>query len=180
MSLSESKVLTGYNIGNVFYQRIKKHCKIFKGFVFLKTYIFVAHGRILSLYDMKKEKFIKHMDFSDDIAEVFRSQASHYGKEEFDVCVLLENGKIKFINQRPADYHPGEDHHHHEDYIEEDYHEEPSLEKDVEGKILQFDQDRDDNAWTFVLVEMANNVCVLQCLHDQKLYNISDMFMNHE
>ncbi len=46
---------------NVFYQRIKKHCKLFTGFVFLKTFIFVAHGRILSLYDILKQKFTRHI-----------------------------------------------------------------------------------------------------------------------
>jgi len=72
-SISESRIIEKYNINNVFYQRIKSHCKIFKGFVFLKTFIFVAHGKILSLYDMLKQKFTQHMQFEDDIMQVFRS-----------------------------------------------------------------------------------------------------------
>ena len=54
MSTSEAKKLEeSYDMKKVFYQRVKSHCKIFSGFVFLKTYIFVAHGHLLSLYDMK-------------------------------------------------------------------------------------------------------------------------------
>jgi hypothetical protein len=73
MSINDSRLMPNYEIDKVFYQRIKKHCQIFKGFVFLKTYIFVAHGKILSLFDMKELRFTKHMLFEDDIYEVFRS-----------------------------------------------------------------------------------------------------------
>ena len=66
-SISQSRTLQDYNLKNVFYQRIKQHCKLFTGFVFLKTYIFVAHGNILSLYDILKEKFTNHIPFSDKI-----------------------------------------------------------------------------------------------------------------
>lgn len=68
MSISESRIMENYNISNVFYQRVKNHCKIFKGFVFLKTYIFVAHGKVLSLYDIKRRSFkSSHMVFEEDI-----------------------------------------------------------------------------------------------------------------
>ena len=73
MSLNEARTMQNYKMSSVFYQRLKTHCKIYKGFVFLKTNIFVAHGHILSLYDMVSEKFTKHIEFDGDILEVFRS-----------------------------------------------------------------------------------------------------------
>jgi hypothetical protein len=58
--------------------------------------------------------------------------------------VLLENGRLLFLTRRNGE--GGED----------VYLEDPKLEQDVQGKIIQFDQDRDDNAWTFILVQIAN------------------------
>jgi hypothetical protein len=89
MSSSEARELPDYKIKNVFYQKVKKHCKVFQGFVFLKTYIFVAHGRLLSLYDMKTLRFTKHMQFDRDVSEVFRTKRPGTEDGEFDVCVLL-------------------------------------------------------------------------------------------
>jgi hypothetical protein len=89
MSINDARTIDKYRIESVFYQRIKTHCKIFKGFVFLNTYIFVAHGHILSLYDMIRKEFTSHIEFESDIIEVFRSKANSEGdSEEFDVCVL--------------------------------------------------------------------------------------------
>ena len=44
---------------------------------------------------------------------------------------------------------------------------------------MQFDQDRDDNAWTFILVELSNGSISLKCLHDQKIQDISEKFLDH-
>jgi len=118
--------------------------------VFLKTFIFVAHGNILSLYDILKERFTNHIKFDDKISQVFRSLTKEHDdnevleKQEFNICVLLENGRLLFLTRRNGE--GGED----------VYLEDPKLEQDVQGKIIQFDQDRDDNAWTFILVQIAN------------------------
>ncbi len=118
--------------------------------MFLKTFIFVAHGNILSLYDILKEKFTNHIKFDDKINQVFRSLTKEHDdneeleKQEFNICVLLENGRLLFLTRRNGE--GGED----------VYLEDPKMEQDVQGKIIQFDQDRDDNAWTFILVQIAN------------------------
>ena len=118
--------------------------------MFLKTFIFVAHGNILSLYDILKERFTNHIKFDDKISQVFRSLTKEHDdnevleKQEFNICVLLENGRLLFLTRRNGE--GGED----------VYLEDPKLEQDVQGKIIQFDQDRDDNAWTFILVQIAN------------------------
>lgn len=118
--------------------------------MFLKTFIFVAHGNILSLYDILKERFTNHIKFDDKISQVFRSLTKEHDdnevleKQEFNICVLLENGRLLFLTRRNGK--GGED----------VYLEDPKLEQDVQGKIIQFDQDRDDNAWTFILVQIAN------------------------
>ena len=78
MCFEESDVIPSktFNFKNIFYQRIKDHCiilkynilgKLFNSFVFLKTYIFVAHGTIISLFDVLKGKWIKHLVFDSEI-----------------------------------------------------------------------------------------------------------------
>jgi hypothetical protein len=112
---------------NVFYQRIKNHCKLFTGFVFLKTYIFVAHGKILSLYDILKQEFTKDIPFPDEIRQVFRSSSSEDGEQEFMICVLLENEELKFLTRRKG----------RKDQLEEDYYEENTkIKANVEGRIM--------------------------------------------
>ena len=81
----------------------------------------------------------------------------------------MESGKLKFLTRRSGGPN-----------VEDAYEEDPDMEQDVMGKILQFDQDRDDNAWTFILVEMVNGQYALQCLHDCKLENITEHFANED
>ena len=72
----------------------------------MKTFIFVAHGNILSLYDILKEKFTNHIKFDDKINQVFRSLTKEHDdneeleKQEFNICVLLENGRLLFLTRR--------------------------------------------------------------------------------
>ena len=74
---------------------------------------------------------------------------------------------IRFINQRAIEKNGS---------IQESLT--PKIER-IEGKVLQFDQDRDDNAWTFILVELSNGSISLKCLHDQKIQDISEKFLDH-
>lgn len=75
---------------------------------------------------------------------------------------------IRFINQRDIEKNGS---------IQESLT--PKIER-IEGKVLQFDQDRDDNAWTFILVELSNGSISLKCLHDQKIQDISEKFLDHQ
>ena len=75
---------------------------------------------------------------------------------------------IRFINQRAIEKNGS---------IQESLT--PKIER-IEGKVLQFDQDRDDNAWTFILVELSNGSISLKCLHDQKIQDISEKFLDYQ
>ena len=116
-STKELKIIVSYST------QINKYLgKLFNSFVFVKTYIFVAHGKFLSLFDVLKQKWMKHLVFDADILTVFRQKDD----EEFDICVLQIDGKIKFINQRN---NPGT----------EDYTLDESIEFQIQGKILTYD-----------------------------------------
>jgi hypothetical protein len=61
MSYEESDTRKNFSFLNIFYQRIKNHCKIFNSFVFIKTFILVAHGNIVSLFSVLGQKWIRHI-----------------------------------------------------------------------------------------------------------------------
>lgn len=46
MENSEPETKIDFNV--IFYQKIKKSCKIFEGFSLILTYVMVIHGNILS------------------------------------------------------------------------------------------------------------------------------------
>ena len=66
---------------------------------------------------------MKHMPFDSEILTVFRQKDD----DEFDICVLLKEGKIKFINQR------------NNEGGSEDYTLDESIEFTIEGKVLAYD-----------------------------------------
>jgi hypothetical protein len=72
---------------------------LFTGFVFLKTYIFVAHGNLLSLFDILKRRFLKEsIEFQDDIFEVFRSKTTTH--DDFVIWILLKNGDLEYLTPK--------------------------------------------------------------------------------
>lgn len=147
-----------FNFKNIFYERIKSRCKIFGAFVFIKTFIFVAHGKLLSLFDVLKQKWIKHISFDEDIISVFRLRDDE--NDDFDICVLLHGGKMKVFNQRS-------------DEEGEDYAEDDELDFDVDGKIVAFNVDKDENEWAFVLSKNEDESFKLSAFHQRKMFDIS-------
>eukprot|EP00347_Sterkiella_histriomuscorum_P017370 403349643 len=166
MCLEESEQKKNIIFPNIFYQKIKNHCKIFNSFVFIKTYMLVAHGHIVSFFSVLKQKFIKHFEFDCQVEGIFRQLDDN---EEFDVCVLLTDGRIKFINKRG-----------NEDPDSEEYSLDTELELQCKGNLLTFDQDRDDNQWSFILSREENEEkdsgynYILNILHQRQLYQFTD------
>ncbi len=97
----------------------------------------VSHGHIVSFFSVLKQKWIKHFAFEDSVKAIFRTK-DEVG--EFDLCVMLSDGTLKFINQRA-----------NEDPDSDEFNIDPDLEFKLEGKITTFNQDREDNNWTFIL-----------------------------
>jgi len=96
VSPEEADTIENYSFKNIFYQRVKNHCKLFSCFVFVKTFIFVSHGRFLSLFNVLKQKWIDHMEFKSEIVQVFRSEDGQGG---FDICVLQDDANIALLRR---------------------------------------------------------------------------------
>lgn len=61
--IEESESKKGFIFQNIFYQKIKNHCKLFNSFVLIKTFLLVSHGHIVSFFSVLKQKWIKHFSF---------------------------------------------------------------------------------------------------------------------
>lgn len=94
--IEESESKKGFNFSQIFYQKIKNHCKLFNSFVLIKTLMLVSHGHIVSFFSVLKQKWIKHFSFESQVKSIFR-QTFPGG---VDICCLLEDGSVKYINQR--------------------------------------------------------------------------------
>jgi hypothetical protein len=125
--------------------------------------MFVAHGHIVSSFDVLHSKWVKHIDFGTEIDFMFRQQDP---SGEFEIGVLLVDGNIKMINNHHA---PGS--HQHGMNVDE------SLHLKIKGKIVEVSQDREDNLWTFILSDI-NGDPHLNCLYHNKLYDITSQ-INH-
>ena len=96
VSLEETEVIDKYKFENIYYQRVKSYCKIFSSYIFVGTYIFVSHGKILTLFDVQKKSIFEHLIFERDIMNVFRSSDGQGG---FDIVVMLAKGLINIVSK---------------------------------------------------------------------------------
>ena len=131
MCIEESDSRKNFNFLNIFYQRIKNHVKIFNSFVFIKTFILVGHGNIVSLFNVLQQKWLNHIPCQNQIEQIFRLKDKN---EDFNFCILLSDGAIRFLKNE-VNPELGID----------TFKPEKSLDNQVEGKITAFDLDKDDN-----------------------------------
>jgi len=102
-----------------FTERIKDSCKVFCGIIVIETNVFVAHGRNISQFYLKNQKFVLREDesqgwggkhtfrFNTYVKYIFkRLYTNPITKEKFfSVGVFLENGELYVINSAtPANY----------------------------------------------------------------------------
>lgn len=94
IGIDEAEQKKNFNFYNVFYQKIKNHCKIFNSFVLLKTSMIVAHSNVLSFYSVLRQKWMNHIVFDANIEYIFK-QRDDSGVE---LVVLLVDGTLKYVN----------------------------------------------------------------------------------
>jgi hypothetical protein len=59
---------------------------------------------------------------------------------------------------------------------EDEYAVDEALTIRLDGQVLQFDQDRDENEFTFMLMKLPNDYYKLSCLHGENIYDLTDSF----
>ena len=93
ISYENSEFKSGFNMNNLFFQRIKKYCKPFTGFCLVSTVLVVAHRNIISIFSILSQKWMNHLFFKSEIKDLFRNHG------EISVTAFFQDQSIKVIKQ---------------------------------------------------------------------------------
>lgn len=61
----------------------------------INTSFFLAHGNIISLFDIIKKEWVKHFYVEEKVLKVFRNEKADH---EYNLGAYLDNGRIKLID----------------------------------------------------------------------------------
>lgn len=79
-------------------QRMVANClKMYPSYSLINTSFFVAHGNIISLFDILKKQWVSHFFFEEKITCVFRNKKD---SGAFNVGVYLSNGRLKLLDSK--------------------------------------------------------------------------------
>lgn len=92
MNYENSEYDPHFTFKSIFYQRIKNSCNIFNSFNLIGTVLAVAHGKMISIYSILTQRYIKLFTFDSEVVSIFRST----GKNAY-ITVLLANNKLRII-----------------------------------------------------------------------------------
>lgn len=74
---------------NTTYRLISGHCKLFNSFATLQTYMLVAHGNYVTIYNLKNNANMDHKKFHEEVRTLIR--ATDRGDKEIVYVVLQDN-----------------------------------------------------------------------------------------
>lgn len=112
ISYENSVFKKNYTMDNLFFQRIKKFCKVFSNFCLVETMLIVSHGKAISLFSILSQKWVYHLFYDQDVRELFRNGTT------IGITALFSDQTIRVIRQVKV-ANAGED--------QEPWLEEPSL-----------------------------------------------------
>lgn len=67
----------GYTMKNLYYQRIKKFCKLFQNFRLVQTMLIVSHGKAISFFSILSQKWTQHLFFDHEVKDLFKNGRLH-------------------------------------------------------------------------------------------------------
>lgn len=79
-----------FDIRKVFYQRVKMNVNMFESSCLIRTNLWVAHNKFISVFNILKNKWINHCKFAEYI-QLFRKKE---GEELFSAGVMYPQGEI--------------------------------------------------------------------------------------
>ncbi len=97
LSFENSEYKAHFTYKNIFYQRIKKACKIYTSFCLVGTVLIISHGKVVSLYSILTESWMKHFYFNSDVRALYRN-----GNTGHEVTAFLNDQTIRVIKQAKA------------------------------------------------------------------------------
>mmetsp|Transcript_35106 Transcript_35106/g.34139 ORF Transcript_35106/g.34139 Transcript_35106/m.34139 type:complete len:172 (+) Transcript_35106:92-607(+) len=153
---------------DIFHDKFRSHCKIINSFCLMGRFLILAHNRTVSLYNVTEQKgnrWFAHFDIGEEIKKIFRQKNE---KGDFALLILDVKGRFKVM------------------YQDKSVPEKPWIINDnppfeLEGKLVSFAQDKEDNQWTIFLTRTpSNSMPILKVLHQAKMYDITGSFEDLE
>ena len=105
----------------------------------LECLIIVSHSYFVSIFDINRQKFIRHHKYESEVKEMFKS----YNNRQIQIGVLLQNGKI-FL---------------YED-IDEDKDSEDVVKLKVEGELIKVYRDQ-ESFRAFFIQHIVNDKSII-------------------
>ena len=109
--------------------------------------VLIAHTYFLSIFDIQKQEYIKHIQYQSDIKETFKS----YHKDDCLCGILLNNGKLYLYKD-----------------INDDTESDSVTKLQVEGEIMKIYRDADAFKAFFIMHKVDGNLQI-SCIRDMKV-----------
>lgn len=159
MNKMEDIPFSDFDIKKVFYQKIKAYCNMFESSCLIRTNLWVAHNKYVSVYNILENKWINHCKFSEYV-QLFRKKE---GDELFTAGIMYPDGSLFTEVKRIVDKGGSAD----GTYSFEDQKPQYTL----PGKPFQTIIDVEDNRWFMFLSQSGENTH-FHTLYNDQLYEI--------
>ena len=113
-------------------------------------FLIFAHNRTISLYSVIEQsanKWFAHFELENEIEQIFRQRNS---EGDFELVVLDRKGVISVLTQEKGSEGA--------DPKEWKFSKNPGYQ--LEGRLVEYSQDREDNKWTVFLTQLPNGMAV--------------------
>eukprot|EP00347_Sterkiella_histriomuscorum_P004764 403359199 len=145
------------DFSQIYLKIVQNTVKIFSGFQLVKisqALCLVTHGKFLSFFDILESKWLNHVEFEDDIINLFRLYVT---EDDLYQCILLRNGAVY---QKVMDY---------DQYTEVVPTDKRSMK--IDGEVIRTCEDLENNH-TFYVVVKNNEKIQLKCIQRDSVHNI--------
>ncbi len=95
LETAEESSISDEDWKNLFTRSISTHFKFYPSFCLINTSFFLAHGNIISLFDIIKKTWLKHFIVEEKVLKVFRNEKDDH---LYNLGAYLDNGRIKLID----------------------------------------------------------------------------------
>jgi hypothetical protein len=160
LNLQEKIPYNDFDMKKVFYQKVKNYVNMFESSCLIRTSLWVAHNKFVSVYNILKKCWSNHCQFSETV-QLFRKKE---GDELFSAGVMYPDGQI--FTKVKAIVDKGEN----KDGIY-NFTQEQSQYK-LGGEPFATVIDVEDNRWFMFLSESFSGEVHCQTLYDDKLYDV--------
>lgn len=160
VKLMEDISFPDFDIKKVFYQRVKLYVDMYQSSCLIRTSLWVAHNKFVSVFSILKKKWTNHVKFSEYVT-LFRKKE---GEELFTAGIMYPQGEIFTEVKKVVDEGKSPDGNYSFETVEPNYK--------LQGTPFQTIIDVEDNRWFSFLSENEEGEVFFETMFQDKLYEI--------